>query len=452
MASMKQKLRPLLSVAIAIVMVLSTVAIQTASAQSVRFVRDAELEALLRDYATPILRAANIRSQSVRIYIVPERSFNAFVADGNRIFVNLGVITESDTPNEVIGVLAHEAGHIAGGHLARLRAQIANARAAAIVAAVLAAGAGIAAQDPSIGQAAILGGQHIIGRTVLGYQRTEERAADRAAINYLNATQQSPRGLVRTFQRLADQALMSVRNVDPYAQTHPLPRDRVATLEELARQSPYYDKPDPPELQARHDLARAKIIGLTSHPSTVQRRYPSSDRTLPAVYARSLAQVRTGDYRNGMAGLDSLLNAAPNYPYFWEAKGDALSRAGRPQDAIAPLQRAVSLAPNDPGLKVTLATALIASGNQANLDQAVRNLLQVTTRDPDHGQAFEQLALAYGRLNRVPDAELATAQAYFARGDVKGAHHFAARARQGFANGSPGWLKAQDILNVKPPN
>ena len=131
MASMKQKLRPLLSVAIAIVMLLSTVAIQTASAQSVRFVRDAELEALLRDYATPILRAANIRSQSVRIYIVPERSFNAFVADGNRIFVNLGVITESDTPNEVIGVLAHEAGHIAGGHLARLRAQIANARAAA---------------------------------------------------------------------------------------------------------------------------------------------------------------------------------------------------------------------------------------------------------------------------------------------------------------------------------
>ncbi|MEO1198447.1 MAG: M48 family metalloprotease [Pseudomonadota bacterium] len=444
--------RRLTALALSGVMLFATALPQPAEAQGIRFIRDAEIETLLRDYATPILQAANIRSQAVRIYVVPNRSFNAFVADGNRIFVNLGVLTQADVPNEVIGVLAHEAGHIAGGHLARLRAQLANAQAAAIVAAILAAGAGIAAQDPAVAQGLMLGGQQAIQRTLLSYQRSEERAADRAAINYLNATQQSARGMVRTFEKLADQALLTVQNIDPYAQTHPLPRERVAALEQLARESPYYDRADPPELQARHDLVRAKIIALTSHPSTVQRRYPSSDRTLPAVYARSLAQIRGGDYRGGLAGLDQLINAAPNYAYFWEAKGDAIVSSGRPQDGIAPLERAVALAPNDPGLKVTLATAQVASGNAALLDPAIRNLLQVTARDPDHSQAFEQLALAYGRSNRRADAELATAQAYFARGDLERAHHFAARARQGFAQGTPGWLKAQDILNVRPPN
>src|SRR5216684_3488499 len=246
--------------------------------QGIPLIRDAEIEQLLRDYTQPILRAAGLTQQNIQVTIINDRSFNAFVVDASRIFINAGALIDAKVPNEVIGVLAHETGHMAGGHLSRLRQQLANAQAASIIAMILGIGGAIAASrgggNAGNPAAAILGPQETIRRSLLSYQRAQEEQADRAGVKFLAATGQSAKGMSETFKRLADQILFSSRYIDPYLQSHPMPKERVAALEELARTSPYWDKKDPPELQQRHDMMRAKLSGFIERPDTVLRRYP----------------------------------------------------------------------------------------------------------------------------------------------------------------------------------
>src|SRR4051812_12098463 len=224
-------------------------------------IRDAEIEQLLRDYTAPILKAAGLGQQNVQVVLINERAFNAFVMDGRRIFVNVGALYDSKTPNEIIGVLAHETGHMAGGHLSRLREQLANAQTASIIAMLLGVGAmvggavgGRSNEAGQIGMAAIQGPQEMIRRSLLSYVRAQEESADRAAVKFLNATGQSAKGMQDTFKRFADDMLVLSSRVDPYQQTHPMPRERVTALEELVKTNPYWDKKDPPELQLRHDM------------------------------------------------------------------------------------------------------------------------------------------------------------------------------------------------------
>ncbi|MEJ8573479.1 M48 family metalloprotease [Microbaculum marinum] len=429
-----------------------------AAAQRGGFIRDAEIEALLSDYATPIIRAAGVGTSAVNIYLVGSTAFNAFVADGRRIFINSGVLMQADTPNEVIGVLAHETGHIAGGHLARMRLELQNAQAMAILGMLLGAGAmaagamaGDAGAGAQAGQAMMMGSQHALQRSLLSYQRGEEAAADRSAVNYLNATEQSSKGMLTTFASLADQSFLSTKYVDPYAQSHPMPRERIAALEKLAQESPYFEKQDPPQLQHRHDLARAKLTGYLEHPSSVNRRYPPSDKSLPAVYARTIALMQSGNYRDAMAGADALLRVEPSNPYFWELKADLFVKSGRPRDAIGPYQKAVSMAPHPGLIRVALGGAMVAADDPSLLQQGIKQLNQGLQEEPDFAAGYRHLAIAYGKAGQVPEAELATAQEYFTRGDYELAQRFAGRAQQGLARGSPAWLRADDILNYKPP-
>ena len=269
-------------------------------------IRDAEIEQLLRDYTQPILKAAGLAHQNVRVVIINDRSFNAFVADGRRIFINSGALMQAKTPNEVIGVLAHESGHIAGGHLARMREQIANASTESLVAMLLGIGAMVAgarsgsAGGADIGMAAMTMPQSVIQSTMLAYIRTQEEQADRAGVKFLAATGQSPKGMYDTFKRLGDELLFQTRYIDPYLQTHPMPKERVAALEELVKGSPYWDKKDSPELQARHDLMRAKLYGFMDRSEISGNRYPPSDQSLPARYARAIAAYRFSDPRGAM--------------------------------------------------------------------------------------------------------------------------------------------------------
>src|SRR5262249_15304375 len=213
-------------------------------------IRDAEIEQLLKDYTHPLLKAAGLAQQNVQPVIIGDRSFNAFVADGRRIFVNAGALMESETPNQIIGVLAHETGHIAGGHLARLREQLANATTQSILAMLLGVGAMVAGARggnngmSQAGAAALAGPSQAIQNSLFGYLRAQEDQADRAGVKFLTATGQSPKGMSDTFKRLADQSLYQTHNASPYMQSHPLPSERVAALEGMARQSPYWDKKD----------------------------------------------------------------------------------------------------------------------------------------------------------------------------------------------------------------
>src|SRR3984893_12795025 len=246
-------------------------------------IRDAEIEQLLREYTQPILHAAGLTKQNVQVVIINDKSFNAFVADGRRIFVNTGALTESQTPNQIIGVLAHETGHLAGGHLARMREQLAAAQTGAIVAMLLGLGAVVAGAKSrsdnmgQVGAAAMSAPQAAITNSVMAYARQQEEQADRAGVKFLAATGQSAKGMYETFKRFADQSLFSARFVNPYMQSHPMPAERVAALEVLAKTSPNWDKKDAPELQLRHDMMRAKLSGFIERPDTVARRYPPND-------------------------------------------------------------------------------------------------------------------------------------------------------------------------------
>jgi predicted Zn-dependent protease len=429
-----------------------------ASAQGLPLIRDAESEQLLRDYTRPILRAAGLEKQNIQMVIINEPSFNAFVADGRRIFVNTGAIMQSETPNQIIGVLAHETGHLAGGHLAKIREQLANAQTQLIIAMLLGAGALVAGAKSGgagsgltqAGAAAIQAPQEMIRRNLLSYQRQQEENADRAGVKYLTANGQSARGMYETFKRFTSDSMFAARGADPYLQSHPMPFDRVQALEGLARSSPYWDKKDDPALQLRHDMVRAKISAFMERPDTVYRRYPSSNNSLPARYARAIVTYRHGDLRSAIAQIDTLIAEQPNNPYFYEVRGQALLEGGRPAEAIAPLRKAVQLSNSAPLIEMLLGQALVATENKAYTDEAVAILRAAVARESEAPLGYTQLAMAYGRKGDYAEADLASAQAAFLRGDNKTARELASRAKTRFAIGTPGWVKADDIVSARP--
>jgi predicted Zn-dependent protease len=421
-------------------------------------IRDTEAEQLLRDYSRPILHAASLEKQNIQVVIINDSTFNAFVADGRRIFVNYGAIMQSETPNQLIGILAHETGHLAGGHLAKMREQIAHAQTQLIIAMLLGAGAVVAGARSgnsnggltNAGAAALSAPGEIIQRSLLSYQRQQEENADRAGVKFLTATGQSAKGMYDTFKRFSNDSLFAAHNADPYVQSHPMPVERVAALEELARTSPYWDKKDDPALQARHDMIRAKFSAFMERMDTVYRRYPLSDTSLPARYAHAIATYRHGELHDALAKIDALIQIQPANPYFYELRGQALLEGGKPAEAIAPLRKAVQLSNNAPLIEMLLGQALVGTDNTAYTEEAIAILRAAVSRETEAPLGYTQLAMAYGRKGDYAEADLASAQAAYLRGDNKTARDLASRAKTRFAIGTPGWVKADDIVTAKP--
>jgi predicted Zn-dependent protease len=424
-----------------------------ASAQAQVFIRDSEIESLLNDYAQPIFRAAGLGSGRVSVRIIKNDVFNAFVLDGRNVFIHTGALQQAKTPNEIIGVIAHESGHIAGGHMAQLRDRIARDQTKSLLLKILGiglmvAGGGNAGGASDAGKGIFVGGDDILMRSLLADRRAQESSADQSALRYLNATKQSGNGLLETFERFARQEFISDTYRDPFVRSHPVATDRLAQLRDLVARSPYHAVKDPPALQFRHDMMRAKIAGYLDAPHTVFNQYPPSNKSVPAMYARAIATFFQSGIGPGLPAVDALIKLKPDYPYFYELKADMLSRSGRPQEAIEPLRRALKLAHDPPLIRVRLAEALQASGNPAFIDETVDLARKSIISDPNP-RAFRILAVAYSTKNRLPEAELATAQAYFLEGNVKQAKIFAKRAQRALKSGSPEWLKADDIISYK---
>ena len=456
-----RKTRKFTAIATAVALIVAPVAAFAEEEKGLPILRDTETEQLLRDYTRPILRAAGLERQNIQVVIINQNVFNAFVADGRRIFVNHGALLQSETPNQIIGVLAHETGHLAGGHLARMREQLAQAQTQLIIAMLLGVGAMAAGARSNnqyggggltnAGAAAISGPQNMIMRSLLSYQRQQEESADRAGVKYLTATGQSAKGMYETFKRFTNESLFAAHGADPYYQSHPMPAERVAALAEIARTSPYWDKKDDPALQLRHDMMRAKISGFLERQDTVYRRYPLSDTSLPARYAHAIATYLHGDLRNAIGQIDVLIQTQPNNPYFYELRGQALLEGGKPGEAIVPLRRAVQLSNNAPLIEMLLGQALVATDNKAYTDEAIGILRNAIAREPEAPLGYMQLAMAYGKKGDLAEADLASAQAAFLRGDNKTARDLASRAKTRFAVGTPGWVKADDIVSAKLP-
>ncbi len=427
-------------------------------AQAASLIRDTEIEAVIRDYATPIFKAAGLSSQNIKIHLVSDRSFNAFVVDGQNMFIHTGALVNAKTPNQVIGVIAHEAGHIAGGHLARLRHTLSRARSASLMLqllglAAMAAGAfaGGGAEMGQAGAAVAIGGSSAAMRAVLAYQRGEESAADQAAVTYLNATQQSARGMIETFAYFADQGIVSIKYVDPYAQSHPMPQDRIAQLRVLAEQSPYYETRDSGELQHRHDMMRAKLSGFLEAPQIVFNKYPKSNISLPARYARTIAAYKSGGLKPFLPQIEALLEEDSDNPYFLELKGQFLFESGNIAQSIPPLRRAAQIVPQEGLIRIMLAQALLQDKQGRYVDEAIEHLRYALVKENTSAIGYRQLATAYAQKNQIANAELASAQAYMYEGKLKLAKDQATRAKMKLKAGTPGWLQADDIVNFEPP-
>lgn len=428
----------------------------SAFAQGVPVVRDAEIEALVRDYARPIFKAAGLSNSGIQIILVNDSSFNAFVA-GRRLFINTGALMQAETPNEIIGVIAHECGHLAGGHQEKLRQQLERAKTMAIVAGLLGAGAlvaGGASNNRALAGAGIglaTGGGEVATRSLLSYQRGEEITADRSAITYLNATGQSGMGMLKTFQRFQSALSLSGAQVDQYRISHPMPRERISNLQELVRESPYVDKTDSAALQQRHDMMRIKIAAYTQGQAEVSRLNRKLSDGLAVKYGDAQVALLYGNPASALSKTDALVKSQPKNPYFQELRGDILMKSNRPKDAAAAYAKAVALDPAKSGLlSVSYAQALIATGSPETLKKAVAQINNSLQRDRENSNAYRYLAQAYGELGDVANAELATAEGYYYSGALKDAKIFAMRAQKNFKRGEPAWLRAQDIINSGP--
>jgi predicted Zn-dependent protease len=457
----------------------SLAAVSPAAAQNLPLIRDTEIENLLKDYSLPIFRAAGLGSQNIAMRLVRHDSFNAFVVDGRNVFINTGTLMQAQTPNEVVGVIAHETGHIVGGHLAQLRSRIARDATKSLLLTILGiglmvggatAGGDTAREVAGAGGGIALGGNDVLMRSLLSERRAQESSADQAGLRLLDATHQSGRGMLATFERFAEQEFWAAKDLDPFVRSHPVAASRLNQLRDRVAASPYANAKDPPALQFRHDLMRAKLAGHVLSPGLVANRYPASDNSLPARYARAIARNCSGNCVQAIADIDALIHEKPDYPYFLELKGELLVRAGYPAQAIEPLRKAMGLLEKqkrtNPSLSytqtsITLARALIGANDPRYLDEAIRILTQALGADKplwqgddDDWIGWYQLAIAYQRKGDEAQALLATARKHFYSGnakDIREAQIYAKRAQGKFPRGSRGWLIAEDIITYKIP-
>lgn len=452
--SAKKHLVKLFSTILAFLLIFQTFAYGAQiKGRTIPLIRDAEIEALVADYARPILQAAGLRP-NINVILVNDQSFNAFV-DGQRIFINIGTLMQAETPNEVIGVIAHETGHLAGGHQYRLREQIKHAQTLAVIGMLVGLGAGIAGGTGGSGTVGAAGGGLAAGsseialRTLMSYQRSEEAAADRSAITYLNKTGQSAKGMLKTFERFSSALALSGTRIDPYRISHPLPRERIAALETFAKQSVFFNKKDSPELQQRHDMARAKIAGNTGNFTTMRRMFASNPRGLAARYGEAILALENATPRAALTKVRALVNEQPANPYFQELLGDVFIRENNPSAAAQAYKKAVTLdARKSSQIRISYGRALLLTNNRDNIKQAIYEIKSGIKSEPAYAPAYSFLAMAYGRQGQIGLADLAMADMHYYNGAYAQARIFAVRAQKKLQKNSADWLRAQDILST----
>lgn len=420
--------------------------------QAATLIRDAEIEALVHAIADPIFAAARLDPESIDVHILRDDKLNAFVAGGQNLFLNTGLIERSESPDQLAGVIAHETGHIAGGHLSRMRDAQASAGTSTLLGALLGAAAAVAGA-PELGTALLAGGATVAESGFLKFSRSQEQAADQAAVTYLTALGMSPEGLLRFFEILDTQNLRLNTGGNPYTRTHPLTRDRMRFLEQEVAASPYRGaRPDPALVEA-HARAVAKLEGFLDNPARVlQRRQGDS---LPDRYARAIAAYRVPDLRQALGLVDGLIAEHPRDPYFHELKGQMLFENGRIAESVEPYREAVRHRPDSALLRLGLARALLEQGRAPDLDEAAALLREVVRIEPENAGAWRFLGVAEGRRGREGAAAMALAEHAVLLRNREDAELHLRRARQLVDPSDPDWFRLQDLERaaeeIEPP-
>ena len=440
MASLHRSLARFLALLLAVALTA-----QPAMAQSV--LRDAETEALLRDLADPLVEAAGLEPGNVDIVLINDPSINAFVAGGQVVYIHSGLINAADNANEVQGVIAHELGHITGGHVVSVgdgarAAQNISILSLLIGIAAAAAGAGEA------GMAAVMAGQRAALGKYLAFSRVQESAADAAGAQYLSDAGISGKGSLSFFGKLLNQEYRYGRSQSDEAQfnrTHPLSGDRIARLREVYERDPAWDTPTDPQLQARFERVRAKLYGYLSEPVRTLKAFPVTDMGVPARYARAYAYHKDARVDAALAEADALLALDPDDPYFFELRGQVLLESGRPADALPDLRRATELTTSEPLIASMFGHALIATEDPANYEEAENVLRAAVVRDRLNPFAWYQLGVVYAAQGDMPRAHLASAEQQVMTRRYVEALRNAQRAEADLPKGSADWLRAQDV-------
>jgi predicted Zn-dependent protease len=429
-------------------------ATEPAFAQSVSgfALRDTETEEMLRSYETPLGRAAGLNPVP-KVWLVGENEINAFASygdDGENIFIFSGILLWLHSPNELIGVMAHETGHIAAGHLSRGQYGMQKA----MIPMLLSMVAGVAAMIAGAGEAgmAIMGiGQAYAMGQMAAFTRVQESTADQIAARLLLATHQSPMGMYTTFQRFADDEARSAYKLDKFAVDHPSGQDRVFDLNDAVEASPYREVQDSPQALHQFQMVQAKLAGFILPVKEALDRYPESDKSEPARYARTMIYLRAPRLQQALAEVNSLIAEEPANPYFYEVRGQIYMSMAKPGLAIPDYEKSVALRPNAPQLRLALATAQLATENPAMATNALANLKAALLVENSDATSWYEAAHAYSLLNNEPMANLATAEQWYNIGDMRRAVVFATRARGKLPQGTGDWERAQDIIGAATP-
>ena len=414
-----------------------------AKAQEISLIRDAEIEALLSDMARPVLQAAGLNPDEVHLYLVNDPRLNAFVAGGQNIFVTTGLLVRADNPGQVIGVLAHEAGHISGGHLARAGDALAGVQVASLVGMVLSLAAAVVAGG-NTGTAIIAGAAGLGQQAQLSYSRVQESAADQAGLRFLDNAEISSRGLFEFISILAQQELRLPGRQDPYLRTHPVTQERVDVIATHLEKSPLKDKPYPADMLDRHERMKAKLRAFLDPPEHTIARLEKAESVVDR-YSLSIAYYRNRQLDLALPEIDGLIRDEPRNPYFHELRGQMLFEHARIAEAAGSFQKAVDLYPGNSLLRTLLGQAQNEIPNDATIRLARMNLQEATRLEPDNAMAWYFLAVAEGRLGHFGMASLAQAEHALLAGGPLDALEFARRAQRFLEPDSPAWLRAEDI-------
>lgn len=415
-----------------------------ASAQQRSAIRDTEIETIIHEWADPVFAGMGLEPSEIEILLINDSDLNAFATRGRIMGLNTGLILRTESPNELLGVIAHEAGHIRNRHTLRDGAQ--NAGMQPMLMTMALGALAIAAGAPDAG-AVLLGNSQYFGTlSALRYMTHQEGEADNTGARALEAAGESGRGLVTFFENFRSQEVFSDARRYPYFRSHPLSSQRIENLRRFVAEQSNYDRRDSPERMAQHALVLAKIHAFMDDPRVALRDYPETDVSLPARYARAIAWYRDGQTDRALSAVDALLAEQPDNPYFWELKGQILFEEGRPEEAIGAHQRSVEILPDAPLLRINLGHALIETRDPARLDAAVDNLKRATALEKDNSMAWRLLAQAYDSQGKEGEARLASAEMYFAVGAEQQATQFALRARDMLEPGTTAWTRAMDIV------
>lgn len=426
-------------------MILAVGAAQPAAAEAdAQVLRDSETEALFRDMARPLIDAAGLDPGSVNVVLLNDPEINAFVATGQTVYLQSGLIEAADNINQVQGVVAHELGHVAGGHSIRIYDGVHQATGITIATLVLGALA-IAAGAPDAGVGLMMLGQRAALGEMLAFTRAQEASADQAAMSYLHAAHISGKGLLDFFGKLQNyEYRLAVYDKDSYERTHPLSQERIAVLDAGFRADAAFNTLTDPALEARFQRVKAKLLGYVN-PKQAIVKYPESDKSIPAYYARAFAYHASGYSDRALQDATTLLAALPDDPYVLELKGQILLESGKPQEAIAPLRQAVERAKNAPLIEAMLGHALVATEDPKNFAEAKAVLKQAISRDNKDPFAWFQLGIIYDREGDPSRAALASAERFSLEGEPIKAFTNARMAVRGIKPGTPDCLRAEDI-------